>query len=185
MNDTNHSNRLTWVTSVLERFEGPLTRYAARITGDLDSARDVVQETFLRLCAQDRAKVDGHLAQWLYAVCRSRAVDVRRKDKRMQALDEPEVDTRVKANADPAVVVESHDGVRHVLHALSTLPDNQQEVVRLRFQSGLSYKEIAKVTKLSVSNVGYLLHTAIKSIRERLTAPQASTVPPSREDHRG
>jgi len=168
MNEARHSDRLAWTRSVLDEFEGPLMRYAARITGDLDLARDVVQETFLKLCSEDRAKVDGHLPQWLYRVCRSRAVDLRRKESRMQTLDEPKADARASVDSDPAAVVESHDGVSQALDALATLPAKQQEVVRLRFQSGLSYKEIASVTTLSVSNVGYLIHTAIKSIRERM-----------------
>lgn len=170
MSKTKHSNRLGWVRSVLDQYEGPLTCYAARITGDLDLARDVVQETFMRLCSQDPAKVDGHLAQWLYTVCRSRALDAQRKERRMRTLDESSTDTQARVDCNPAVVAESQDGVTNVLQVLALLPQNQQEVVRLRFQSGLSYKEIASVTKLSVSNVGYLIHTAIKSIRERIGA---------------
>lgn len=74
MTDAKHPTRLAWIGAILEKHEGPLTRYAARITGDLDRARDAVQETFLRLCSEDPAEVDGHLAQWLYTVCRSRAL---------------------------------------------------------------------------------------------------------------
>ena len=55
-----------------------------------------------------------------------------------------------------------------VAEAVALLPDNQQEVIRLRFTDGLSYKEIAEVTKLSVSNVGYLIHMGVKTLRERL-----------------
>ncbi|MHC4697788.1 MAG: RNA polymerase sigma factor, partial [Planctomycetota bacterium] len=66
MTDADHPAKLEWIRSTLERYEGPLTRYAARITGDTESARDVVQETFLRLCAQNRASVDGRLAEWLF-----------------------------------------------------------------------------------------------------------------------
>ena len=43
-----------WVRRAVDRYEGPLTLYAARLLGDADAARDVVQETFLRLCTQDR-----------------------------------------------------------------------------------------------------------------------------------
>ncbi len=168
MNDAEQSNRLGWVRSVLHEYEAPLTRYARRITGDLDLARDAVQETFLRLCSQDQAEVDGHLAQWLYTVCRSRAVDMQRKGSRPQALDESQADKREAEDCDPATMTASHECVTNMLQVLVLLPPNQQEVVRLRFQSGLSYKEIASVTGLSVSNVGYLIHTAIKSIRETL-----------------
>jgi RNA polymerase sigma-70 factor (ECF subfamily) len=48
------------------------------------------------------------------------------------------------------------------------LPDNQQEVIRLKVQNGLSYREISEVTGLSVSNVGFLLHKGIKTIREKM-----------------
>ena len=51
---------------------------------------------------------------------------------------------------------------------LERLPHNQQEVIRLKFQQGLSYKEIAAITELSASNVGYLIHTAVKKLRAEL-----------------
>ena len=41
--------------------------------------------------------------------------------------------------------------------------------MRLKFQNGLSYKEIAHITNLSVTNVGFLIHTAIKTLRQRMT----------------
>ena len=41
-------------------------------------------------------------------------------------------------------------------------------MIRLKFQHGLSYKQIAEVTQLSVSNVGFLIHTGLKALRERL-----------------
>jgi RNA polymerase sigma-70 factor (ECF subfamily) len=54
---------------------------------------------------------------------------------------------------------------------LNTLPANQQEVIRLKFQGDLSYLEISRITSLSVSNVGFLIHTGLKTIREKATQP--------------
>ena len=71
----------------------------------------------------------------------------------------------------PLALVEGAETAGTALRILATLPPNQQEVIRLRFQDGLRYREIAAVTQLSLSNVGYLIHTAIKTIRERLCAP--------------
>jgi RNA polymerase sigma-70 factor (ECF subfamily) len=51
---------------------------------------------------------------------------------------------------------------------LGDLPANQQEAIRLKFQHELSYKQIAEVTQLSVSNVGFLIHTGLKTLRQRL-----------------
>ena len=56
------------ITLAIERFEKPLISYAKQITGDLDSARDAVQETFLRLSRQDLEKLEPRLAPWLYFV---------------------------------------------------------------------------------------------------------------------
>ncbi len=168
MTDPKEPSRPAWIRSILDRYEGALTRYAARITGNVETARDVVQETFLRLCSQDRAEVDGRVPQWLYTVCRSRALDVRRRRSRMQTLGDETVQTCESGDRDPARVAEHREGAGRVLDALDTLPGNQQEVIRLRFQAGLSYKDIAAVTSLSSSNVGYLIHTGIRAIREKL-----------------
>ena len=53
---------------------------------------------------------------------------------------------------------------------LDRLPPNQQEVVRLKFQNGFSYKEIARITELSVTNVGFLIHTAVTNLRREFAA---------------
>jgi RNA polymerase sigma-70 factor (ECF subfamily) len=59
---------------------------------------------------------------------------------------------------------------RRALRAtLDTLPERQREVVTLRFAGGLSYQEIAEVTKLSIGNVGFILHTALKTLRTRMS----------------
>ena len=48
------------------------------------------------------------------------------------------------------------------------LSPRQQEVLRLRMQAGLSYREIAEVTGLTVSNVGFHLHAAVRNLRDSL-----------------
>ena len=68
--------------------------------------------------------------------------------------------------AAPNFAAEHNEMGERLSTQLQLLPPNQQEVIRLKFQHGLSYKEISAVTGLSVSNVGYLLHVAIKRLRE-------------------
>ena len=55
-----------------------------------------------------------------------------------------------------------------VVALVADLPQRQQEAVRLKFQGGLSYREIAEVMDTTANNVGVLLHTAIRTIREKL-----------------
>ena len=78
----------------------------------------------------------------------------------MRALSESGVITGNSAEPDAAQAIEGRERTGQVMQALATLPENQQEVIRLRFQEGLSYKDIAAVTELTVTNVGYLIHTA-------------------------
>jgi RNA polymerase sigma-70 factor (ECF subfamily) len=166
--DTDETRQDEWVKAAVDRYAGPLTHYAALITGDLERARDVVQDTFVRLCAEKPCRVNSHLAQWLFTVCRNRALDVQRKESRMKPLSEAEMSLQASSDPSPAAQTEQRETADEVLRLLAQLPENQQEVVRLKFQYGLSYQEISKVTTLTVGNVGFLIHTAIKRIRQQL-----------------
>jgi DNA-directed RNA polymerase specialized sigma24 family protein len=154
--DPDATDRAEWVRTALTRHEAPLLRYVLSLVGDPDRARDIVQDTFLRLCAQEPDAVRGHLAQWLFTVARNRALDWHRKERRMSPLE---------------------DAVHHALALLDRLPRNQREVVRLKFQNQLSYQEIAAVTSLSVGNVGFLLHTALKTLRRDMEALERAGLP--------
>jgi RNA polymerase sigma factor (sigma-70 family) len=160
-----------WVRSTLERHEAALTAYARNVLGgDAERARDVVQEAFLRLVAQDPAKVGAHVTEWLYTVCRNLAIDYRRRDRRTERLTDAEADAAVSDDPDPGDRSERDDALSHVLRCMQSLPHNQQECIRLKFQSGLSYKEISGVTGLTVTNVGFLIHTGLKTLRQRLAS---------------
>ena len=76
-----------FVQDALQRYERPLVRYALRYAGDLESARDAVQDTFLKLCTADVGRLNGKLAGWLFTVCRNRALDLRRKQRRSVPLE--------------------------------------------------------------------------------------------------
>ena len=145
-----------------------LYRYALSLTRRDDLANDAVQETWLRLAKADPEKVDGHLAPWLFRVCRTRALDLIRKEARMKPATDTVMASTPEPGRGPASLAEVSDSAARALQLVDALPENQREVVRLKFQGGLSYKEIADVTALSVSNVGFLLHTALKSLRAQL-----------------
>lgn len=155
------------------RHHAPLLRYAARLTGDPDRAQDIVQDTFAKLLTQPPGSVDGHLAEWLFTVCRHRALDVLRKEGRMTRLDTLPADALpVAPEPPPAAVLERNERHAALLRHLGRLPPNQQEVVRLKFQNGFSYEEISRITALSTGNVGFLLHTALRRLRADFAAQQ-------------
>ncbi len=163
-----------WVNAAVVRFEGPLTLYASRLLRDAESARDVVQETFLKLCSSERSSIEGHLAEWLFTVCRNRALDVLRKEQRMSQLREEQVLRCLSPGPAPLEAAERQELGQRVLELLESLPVNQREVIRLKFQNGFSYQEISRISGHSVSNVGYLIHAGIKTLRGYLFEGQAA-----------
>jgi RNA polymerase sigma-70 factor (ECF subfamily) len=76
----------------------------------------------------------------------------------------------VAAEARPGRGLEAEETQAALLALIGKLPANQQEVVRLKFQSGFSYKEISRITELSVTNVGFLIHTAVTKLRSEFAA---------------
>lgn len=160
------------IEKAVREYEGPLTGYVAGLlSGDWESARDVVQDTFLKLYKQDPASVQDRMKSWLYTVARNRAIDIIRKNKPMTVTSHETFDAIDDWRPNPAVQVERAERQKEVLALVDRLPENQREVIRLKFQSDLSYKEIAEITDLSVSNVGFLLHTGIKRLRTLIGDP--------------
>lgn len=162
---TETADENAFLSAAVAAHQPSLLRYAARMLGDADRARDVVQDTFVKLMAQSRAAVDGHLAEWLFTVCRHRALDVLRKEGRMKPLAEGEAERVTADEARPGRALEQAEAKTALLALIDRLPRHQQEVVRLKFQNGFSYKEISRITEHSVSNVGFLIHTAVQRLR--------------------
>ena len=162
------------------RYHRPLVAYALARTGNLQRAQDAAQDTLLRLCQLPAEQLEKdilpRLAPWLFTVCRNAVIDLHRKESRMSATDAHCLDTSHHSKAisgGPAEKAEAHDQQDHLLKIVDALPSHQREVVQLRFQGGLAYKEIAEVTGHSTSYVGVLLHDAIASLRQQLTALNA------------
>jgi len=158
-----------WVTTIVEQYQDRLVRYARRIVGDAQVANDIVQDTFLKLCRENVDQLKPIVVPWLYRVCRNRALDVRKKELRMNKTDVAELDQQTATQGCPHEAASTNDEAAKALIALAQLPENQQEVIRLRIEHGLSYSQISEVTELSVSNIGYLLHTGLKTLRREMT----------------
>src|SRR6266513_4434931 len=77
---------------LLRRFENPQLQFATRITSDRDRACDVVQK-FLKF-QNNGAFQNPEPATWLFTVCRNGALNVCRKEKRTQYLDEELIEAR-------------------------------------------------------------------------------------------
>lgn len=169
MSESNADRRL-WVLATLDQYEGRLVRYCARLLGDEESARDVVQHAFLRLCDESPAKLAGREAAWLYTVCRNKSLDLlRRSSSRnnssvpLEDRDGPEA-FAASSEPNPADCAEAEE-VHAVLQRLvSQLPQAQREAVEL-WSQGVPYAEIAEIIGASAGAARVTVHRAIARLR--------------------
>jgi RNA polymerase sigma factor (sigma-70 family) len=161
---------------LLRRFEIPLLQFATRITGDRERARDVVQETFVKF-HNNGAFQNPAPATWLFTVCRNGALNVCRKERRMQYFDEGSIEAREAEQPMPFERLEEQEAAGFLLRIVATLPTRQQEVLQLKFQNDLSYQQIAEITKTTANNVGVLIHTALKTLRQKYAQTAKDFIP--------
>ena len=166
MTDERGSEKQCWVRDLVRQHQSPLIRYARSMVRDEHAAKDVVQDTFLQLCKQSPQDLSGRESAWLFRVCHNSALNRLRKERRR--THNSETVQSVPVDGDPSTAAETGEDSESVLRLIGGLPDNQQKVIRLRFHAGLAYREISDATGLSVSNVGYLLHTALGKLREQM-----------------
>ncbi len=160
------------IEELFAALESPLLSYALRLTGERTVAEDIVQEAFMRLHAHFDEVRDPR--RWLYRTVHNAALNQRRQAEKVVPLASQtrESEDRQPELADPLPLPDEQiirwEGIGLVRLSLETLDPRTREVVRLKFNEDLSYAEISARTGLTSSNVGYLLHHALKAIASEL-----------------
>ena len=95
----------------------------------------------------------------------------------MMYLEDEVLETRHAPEAGPVEELERKEAGGFLLRIIGTLPARQQEVLQLKFQNDLSYQQISDITHLSVSNVGVMIHNALKTLRERYATASRDFIP--------
>ena len=153
--------------------ESPLLSYALRLVGERALAEDTVQEAFMKLHAQFGEVREPR--RWLYRTVHNLALNHRRQERKIVPLEpvtthgEP---ASTPDTADPEPLPDEQiirwEGIGLVRLSLGALDERSREVVRLKFDEDLSYKQISERTGLTTGHVGYLLHHALKTIAAEL-----------------
>jgi RNA polymerase sigma-70 factor (ECF subfamily) len=168
MTQVRGSDQQLWVRRLVEAHQTPLIRYARSFVHDEHLARDLVQDVFLKLCTQSPDDLAGHEAAWLYRVCHNLAINHHRKDRRMTTSSDTVGELAPDRGHDPSQQLSAAEDQQQLSTLIADLPENQQQVIRLKFHAGLKYREISQATGLSEGNVGFLLHTALQKLRKKM-----------------
>ena len=162
-------------TKYFEELESPLISYAYQILKDYEEARDQVQEAFKRMITQ--VETIEHPKAWLYRTVRNLCVSHIRKYQRIQKEGEEKQLDFLAAQIDgsdhsnnPAEKLERSEKINRVVHFVSLLPEDSKNLLKMKFDKKLSYREISEKTGLTEGNVGYKLHHLIQELASELKA---------------
>jgi RNA polymerase sigma-70 factor (ECF subfamily) len=160
------------IEELFTALESPLLSYALRLAGDAGVAEDLVQEAFMRLHAQfDKVREPQ---RWLCRTVHNLALNHRRQAGKIVSLNLPGDDGASASNdtTDPQPLPDEQiarwEGIGLVRLSLESLDERSRELVRLKFNEEMSYKEISARTGLKIGHVGYLLHHALKAVADEL-----------------
>jgi RNA polymerase sigma-70 factor, ECF subfamily len=154
-----------------------MRRFAIALTGDLDQADDLVQETCMRALARVEQWQPGtRLDSWMYRIAQNLWLDrMRAKKVRGEQVD---VETaEAVAGPDGRDVVESRLSLNAVSSAMAYLPDEQRMLIALVCIDGLSYKEAAEITDTPIGTVMSRLARARRELHARLEGQPQPTAP--------
>jgi RNA polymerase sigma-70 factor (ECF subfamily) len=147
-----------------KNYKKPLFAYLMRMTGDYHLASDIMQESFTRFLERYKQKVPN--AALLYTIARNIFLDhFRHKGHRGCFADDP-IDS--SASQEDGLMVKQE--YRRVLAALQGLKTDERDILALAITDGLSYRDIAAITDISVENVKVKVHRTrlkLKKILQR------------------
>ena len=164
---------------LVARWEAPLFRFVSRLVERPDDARDVCQETFLRILDKAEAFRDGaRFSTWMYQIalnlCRDQTRRKRRWGRLVIAPRPGEAETPrdhaapVTTQTSPVAAFEDNERKGAVRNALSSLPREQREVLLLKEYEGLKFREIAEVLGVPESTVKSRMYAGLDALRVSL-----------------
>jgi len=164
---------------LVEKYKQPVMNVAYRMLHDATEAEDLAQMVFVQVFkSADRYKVSSKFSTWLFTIARNLCLNEIRRRARHPA---DSLESRSsEQEGQPAPQFEDKTAVlppegllrgeleEKVEEALAMLPDNQRLAVVLCRQEDLSYEDIARVLKCSVSATKSLIHRGRETLKQQL-----------------
>lgn len=156
-----------------------LLALASRLLGDAEEAKDVAQESFLRIWkhAADWRAGQARFDTWLHRVTLNLCHDRLRRRKTRPLANENEILELPDTAALPDEQLEAAAQGQAVAAALAALPDRQREAIVLQYYQGLSNIEAAALMDISVEALESLLSRARRTLRTTLAAHRGDVRP--------
>lgn len=164
------------ISELIERHAKRVRSYIGMMVKDDDVADDIFQETFIKavkVIDEGRYADSGKFLSWVLRIAHNRVLDHFRREKSSRQLNESEAGYDVigtlrfsePTTEDQIVHGEIEETIRELI---SLLPEEQQEVVRLRYYDKLSFAEIAEHTDVSINTALGRMRYALINLRRMI-----------------
>ena len=164
------------ISELIERHSKRVRSYIGMMVKDDDVADDIFQETFIkavRVIDEGRYTDNGKFLSWILRIAHNRVLDYFRREKASKQINESEAGYDVigtlrfaePTTEDDMVHSEMEQTIRDLIELL---PEEQQEVVRLRYYSKLSFQEIAEQTEVSINTALGRMRYALINLRRMI-----------------
>lgn len=164
------------ISQLIERHSRRVRDYIQMMVKDGDVADDIFQETFIkavRVIDEGRYTDNGRFLSWILRIAHNQVIDRFRAQKQNRQLNEAEAGYDVlgtlrlaeRTVEDEIVCEQIASDVRRMVELL---PDEQREVVMMRYYSGLSFKEIAEQTGVSINTALGRMRYALINLRKMI-----------------
>ena len=164
------------ISELIERHSKRVRNYIGMMVKDDDIADDIFQETFIKavkVIDEGRYTDSGKFRSWILRIAHNRVLDHFRRQKSSRQVNESEAGYDVIGTlrfAEPTTEDEMvHSEMEQTIRDLvELLPDEQREVVRLRYYSKLSFQEIAEQTEVSINTALGRMRYALINLRRMI-----------------
>ena len=165
--------------ALISQYEYRLYRYLLYLTSSEDAARDLFQETWLRVLARGR-QYDGvsRFEPWLFSIARHLVIDASRR-RSVESLDEMRdaaagtgQEPRAPEDASPLTAYSNQELATRLGCILGRLPAVYREVLLLRFREDMTIEEIAAVIRSPISTVKSRLYRGLSAARDFIEEQQ-------------
>ena len=162
------------ISLLIDRHSTRVRDYIRMMVKDVDLADDIMQETFIkavRFIDEGRYTDNGKFLSWVLRIAHNRVLDYFRQQKSARTVNESDAGYDVlgtmrfaEQTVEDKMVAEQIEA--DVRRMIEFLPDEQREVVQLRYYSGLSFQEIADQTGVSINTALGRMRYALINLRK-------------------
>ena len=167
------------LAQLIERHQSRIFSFIFSKVKDRDLTDDLFQETFIKVIntiRKDNYNEEGKFLPWVLRIAHNLVIDHFRKSNKVQFQRDQEEYSIFSRVEDPAMNIESQmiaEQIEDDLHTLILrLPDDQQEIIRLRLYDDLSFKEIAELSGISINTALGRMRYAVINLRKMIQQKQ-------------